>query len=73
MNKKINADKDQGLCWFQSPSLFPTWYHGGSDPGVTTRMYVNKEDKISVIVFQNANMDNTYYIIRVLYDRFKKI
>lgn len=67
----INGDQDQGLCWFQSSSLYPTWYHGGSDPGVSTRMYVNKEDDLAVIVLQNANVDNTYYIIRELYDRFK--
>lgn len=71
LDEKINEDKDQGLCWFQSPSLFPTWYHGGSDPGVSTRMYVNKEDKISVIVFQNANEDNSFFIIRKLYEIFK--
>lgn len=71
LEQSINEDRDQGLSWFQSSSLYPTWYHGGSDPGVSTRMYVNKEDKIAVIVFQNANVDNTYYIIRELYDRFK--
>ncbi len=71
LKESINEDKDQGLCWMQSSSLYPTWYHGGSDPGVSTRMYVNIKDKISVIVFQNANMDNTYYTIRELYDRFK--
>jgi len=71
LSESINEDKDQGLGWFQSSSLFPTWYHGGSDPGVSTRMYVNTKDKITVIVFQNANEDNTYYIIRELYDKFK--
>lgn len=67
----INEDQDQGLCWFQSPSLFPTWYHGGSDPGVSTRLYVNKEDDLSVIVLQNANADNAFYIVRMLYEHFR--
>ncbi|MBX2815781.1 MAG: beta-lactamase family protein [Saprospiraceae bacterium] len=71
LDKSVNEDQDQGLSWFQSSSLYPTWYHGGSDPGVSTRMYINKEDKLACIVFQNANVDNTYYIIRELYDRFK--
>ncbi|WP_173021583.1 serine hydrolase [Lewinella sp. W8] len=71
LSEEINVDKDQGLCWFQSPSLYPTWYHGGSDPGVSTRMYINKKDKLGVIVFQNANVDNTFYIIKELYNRFK--
>lgn len=71
LSEKINGDRDQGLSWFQSPSLFPTWYHGGSDPGVSTRLYINKEDDLSVIVFQNANQDNSYYIVRMLYDYFK--
>lgn len=71
LSEKINEDKDQGICWFQSPSLYPTWYHGGSDPGVSTRLYINKEDKISVIVFQNANADNSFYIVKELYNKFK--
>ncbi|WP_282044521.1 serine hydrolase domain-containing protein [Winogradskyella flava] len=71
LNEAVNEDKDQGLSWFQSPSLYPSWFHGGSDPGVSTRMYVNKVDKITVIVFQNANEDNSYYIIKKLYDAFK--
>ncbi|MEN0046040.1 MAG: serine hydrolase domain-containing protein [Bacteroidota bacterium] len=71
LSEKVNEDKDQGLCWFQSPSLYPTWYHGGSDPGVSTRLYINTKDKISVIVFQNANADNSFYIVNELYNRFK--
>lgn len=71
LSTKVNDDKDQGLCWFQSPSLYPTWYHGGSDPGVSTRLYINKEDKISVIVFQNANSDNSFFIVKQLYNKFK--
>ncbi len=71
LSEAVNADQDQGLSWFQSSSLYPTWYHGGSDPGVSTRMYVNKEEDISVIVFQNVNVDNTYFMIRHLYDHFK--
>jgi CubicO group peptidase (beta-lactamase class C family) len=70
LSEKINEDKDQGLCWFQSPSLYPTWYHGGSDPGVSTRLYINKKDKISVIVFQTANADNSFYIVKELYNKF---
>lgn len=71
LSKSVNEDQEQGLSWFQSPSLYPSWFHGGSDPGVSTRMYVNKVDKITVIVFQNANEDNSYYIIKKLYDSFK--
>lgn len=71
LSSKVNEDKDQGLCWFQSPSLYPTWYHGGSDPGVSTRLYINKEDKISIIIFQNVNEDNTFYIVKELYKKFK--
>ncbi len=71
LTEDINEDKDQGLCWFQSPSLYPTWYHGGSDPGVSTRMYINKEEKLAMIVFENVNVDNTFYIIKELYKRFK--
>ena len=71
LSEDVNEDKDQGLCWFQSPSLYPTWYHGGSDPGISTRMYINKKDKLGVIVFQNINVDNTFYIIKELYNRFK--
>lgn len=51
LSKDVNEDQDQGLCWFSSSSLAPSWFHGSSDPGVSTRMYVNKEDKISVTVF----------------------
>ncbi|MEO0733440.1 MAG: serine hydrolase domain-containing protein [Bacteroidota bacterium] len=71
LSEEVNEDQDQGLGWFHSPSLHPAWYHGGSDPGVSTRMYVNKTDKIAVIVFQNVNEDNTFYIIKELYNKFK--
>ena len=71
LNKEVNGDQDQGYSWFQSPSLYPTWYHGGSDPGVSTRLYINTKDKLGVIVFQNANADNSFYIVKELYNRFK--
>lgn len=70
LSEELNEDQDQGLSWFSSSSLAPSWFHGGSDPGVSTRMYVNKEDKISVIVFQNANEDNAFYTVKKLYEAF---
>ena len=71
LSEKINADKDQGLSWFLSQGLYPSWFHGGSDPGVSARMYINRKDKISVIVCQNANKDNAFYIIKELYKKFE--
>ncbi len=72
LSKEINEDQDQGLSWFYSPGLAPSWFHGGSDPGVSTRLYVDKENKISVIVLQNANADNAFYIAKKLYQTFSK-
>ena len=71
LSEDLNEDGDQGLSWFHSSGLDPSWFHGGSDPGVTTRLYVDRVNKISVIVFQNANEDNSYYIARELYRAFK--
>ena len=70
LSEELNEDGDQGLSWFHSSSLDPAWFHGGSDPGISTRMYVDRVNKISVIVFQNANKDNSFYIIRKLYETF---
>jgi CubicO group peptidase (beta-lactamase class C family) len=69
----VSLDEDgfQGLSWFHSSGLDPSWFHGGSDPGVSTRLYIDKENDLSVIVFQNANEDNSYYIARMLYNYFK--
>ena len=72
LSKSINEDQDQGLSWFYSPGLAPSWFHGGSDPGVSTRLYINKENKIGVIVLQNSNEDNAFYIAKKLYQTFSK-
>lgn len=71
LDADLNEDQDQGLSWFYSPGLSPSSFHGGSDPGVSTRLYVDKTNKIGVIVFQNANADNPYYIARMLYRAFE--
>lgn len=71
LRESLDEDGFQGLSWFHSSGLDPAWFHGGSDPGVSTRLYVDKENKISVIVFQNANEDNAYYIARELYHMFR--
>lgn len=70
--KAINEDQDQGLSWFYSPGLAPSWFHGGSDPGVSTRLYVDRKNKIGVVVLQNSNEDNAFYIAKELYQIFSK-
>lgn len=71
LSEEINEDADQGFSWFYSPGLDPSWFHGGSDPGVSTRLYVDRINKIGVIVLQNANSDNAFFIARELYNAFK--
>lgn len=70
LSEALDDEGFQGLSWFHSSGLDPAWFHGGSDPGVSTRLYVDKENKLSIIVFQNANEDNAYYIARELYQYF---
>ena len=70
--EELDEDGFQGLSWFHSSGLDPAWFHGGSDPGVSTRLYVDTVNKISIIVLQNANEDNAYYIARALYQHFSK-
>ncbi|MBX2818105.1 MAG: beta-lactamase family protein [Rhodothermaceae bacterium] len=71
LSEALNDDLDQGLSWFFSPGLDPSWFHGGADPGVSTRLYVDKANKVGIIVFQNANADNAFFIARKLYNTFK--
>lgn len=72
LGEALNEDQDQGLSWFHNPKLGPSWFHGGSDPGVSTRLYIDRSHKMSVIIFQNSNDGNPTLIAEKLFETFSK-
>ena len=65
-----NTNVLQGLIWKQiTVGGRLVWGHGGSDSGVSTRMYYSKEDKVGVIVLTNGeNYQALYGIVNLLFD-----
>jgi CubicO group peptidase (beta-lactamase class C family) len=70
LSPQIAGNVSQGLCWHKS-DFESLWGHGGSDPGVQTKMYFSPETKIGVIIFQNSNPGNQWEILKSLYNSAK--
>jgi CubicO group peptidase (beta-lactamase class C family) len=72
LSPQLNGNNSQGLCWHtfevKSPSdKFTLWGHTGGDPGITTYLFFQPEEKIGVITFQNKESGGTNKIVRELY------
>jgi CubicO group peptidase (beta-lactamase class C family) len=63
---QIEGNNSQGLCWHKS-DFESLWGHGGSDPGVQTKMFFGPETNIGMIVFQNSSRGNQFEIVKKLY------
>ena len=55
----VHAEEIWGLCWYvRDIDGLRFWGHGGADPGVNTRIDLNREKGIGAIVFANTFMDD---------------
>ena len=48
------AQRDQGLGWFKTGDY---WGHDGGDPGCSTEMMFNPNNKVGFIIFANADVE----------------
>jgi len=56
---QVHSEKIWGLCWYvRDVEGLPFWGHGGADPGVNTRIDLNREEGLGAIVFANTFMDD---------------
>ncbi len=61
-NTKKELKDNYGYFWEVSPS--GKMGHNGSDPGILTLMYFNKEEKVGAIFFMNTSLEESKDIIR---------
>ena len=55
----VHSEEIWGLCWYvRDVGGLSFWGHGGADPGVNTRIDLNREEGIGAIVFANTFMDD---------------
>ena len=72
LSLQIEGNNSQGLCWrrkeIQSKSgTYNLWGHSGGDPGITTHLFFNPDNKIGVITFQNRAIRGADKIVERLY------
>jgi CubicO group peptidase (beta-lactamase class C family) len=66
LTPQLEGNGLQGLGWKKIKSE-PLWGHGGSDPGIQTRMYFNPETNVGIILFQNTGRGNTFKLVKNMY------
>ena len=70
LSLQIEGNNSQGLCRkeIQSKSgTYNLWGHSGGDPGITTHLFFNPDNKIGVITFQNRAIRGADKIVERLY------
>ncbi len=62
------AQREQGLGWFKTGDY---WGHDGGDPGCSTEMMFNPNNKVGFIIFANADVELTQ-VDALLRDQLEK-
>jgi CubicO group peptidase (beta-lactamase class C family) len=71
---RVYSEKIWGLSWYQREVKGRIyWSHGGADPGVNTRIDLNREDGVGAIVFVNTFMDSGATEMRELNSRLLEL
>ena len=66
----VQFGKEQGIGWFKRGSR---WGHDGSDPGCATEMLFNPKNKIGIIIFCNADVDELKPIVKLLFSTARRM
>ena len=67
---RVHSEEIWGLSWYvRDVSGRQFWGHGGADPGVNTRIDLNREDGVGAIVFANTFLDSGAAEMRELNSR----
>jgi CubicO group peptidase (beta-lactamase class C family) len=71
---EVQSEKIWGLSWYQREAAgHAFWGHGGADPGVNTRIDLNREDGVGAIVFVNTFLDSGANEMRELNERLLRL